>query len=836
MRLPADVALGSHPHAARLRALNRYLCGCVVVIGAVVLLGWATGSPVMKSVLPGMITMKVNTAVSLILLAVALRGIGRPGRGWRVTVRLCLTTLSVLAVMTLAEYALDIDLRIDNLLFYDYGSPRFPGRNAPATNFAFLGLAAAFVLLDLRRAVTLGQALLFVVASAPLATLGGYLYRAPGLYQNAPYPVIALNTSVALMLLCVGGLFARSDEGLMGVVTSDTLAGSLARRLLPAAVGLPLLIGLLVLAGERAGFYTAAFGSALLVAFCAILFAGAVCWTVTLLWRTESERATAERERLRTEQKLGEGEQRLRIALETARMGSWQLDLASGMLESSAQCKANFGLAPSHTLTYAALTEIIHPDDRTMVGTAVQKALSDKEDYHAEYRAVWPDGSVHWIVASGRGVYDDGGNAVRMVGVTLDVTARKTADAERERLLDAERSARTDAENANRMKDEFLSVVSHELRTPLNAILGWSQILRANPADAGDVAQGLEVIERNGRAQVAIIEDLLDMGRIISGKVRLDVQRVDVPTVIEAAVQSMRPAAEAKGVRLQVVLDPLAGPVSGDPSRLQQVVWNLLSNAIRFTPRGGKVQVTLERVNSHVEVTVTDTGEGINPDFLPYVFERFRQGDGSTTRRYGGLGLGLAIVKNLVELHGGQVYAKSPGEGQGATFRIALPLMPVRSDERPAGRRHPTADDDALARGTPPPSLKGVRVLVVDDEADSRTLVRRLLEASEASTSLAGSVDEAMALLASGNGDGPLFDVLVSDIGMPERDGFDLIQTLRKLPPDRGGTTPAVALTAYARSEDRTKAVLAGFDMHLAKPVDPHELCAVVARLSRRTA
>jgi len=415
------------------------------------------------------------------------------------------------------------------------------------------------------------------------------------------------------------------------------------------------------------------------------------------------------------------------------------------------------------------------------------------------------------------------------------VVAQAAVAIDNARLYDRERSARAESERQSRMKDEFLATLSHELRTPLNAILGWSQILRAGGGGAAyaadDVRQGLEVIERNARAQTKIIEDLLDMSRIIAGKVRLDVQRVPLAPAIEAAVETVRPAAVAKGVRLQVVLDPHAGPVSADPARLQQVFWNLLSNSVKHTGRGGRVQVLLERVNSHLEVSVIDDGEGVSPEFLPHVFDRFRQADSSAARRHGGLGLGLSIVKQLVELHGGTVRAKSPGVGKGATFTVTLPLTPVHADPEPdVERRHPQAasgeyhaDDDACVK------LGGVRVLVVDDEPDARALVKRLLENCEAVVTTAASASEALEALRRAKP-----DVVISDIGMPGEDGYALIRMIRALPPDEGGDVPAVALTAYARSEDRTRALLSGFQSHVAKPVEPTELVATVASLARR--
>ena len=381
------------------------------------------------------------------------------------------------------------------------------------------------------------------------------------------------------------------------------------------------------------------------------------------------------------------------------------------------------------------------------------------------------------------------------------------------------------------MKDEFLATLSHELRTPLNAILGWSQILREGPLDADDLTQGINVIERNARAQTKIIEDLLDMSRIISGKVRIDVQQIDLAPIVEAAVESIRPAADAKGVRLQTVLDPMARPVSGDPNRLQQVFWNLLSNAVKFTPRDGRVQVVLERVNSHLEVSVTDTGEGIKAEFLPHVFDRFRQADATTTRRHGGLGLGLAIVKQLVELHGGSVRVKSGGAGQGSVFTVVLPLTVIHSAAEPkTERRHPESPGSVpldLASGL---DLNGVKVLVVDDEPDARALVSRFLKECKAVVQTAGSAEEALAMMQK-----EIPDVLVSDIGMPDQDGYALIQRVRALGAEHGGHVPALALTAYARAEDRMKAVLAGFQMHVAKPVEGAELLTMIASLAGRT-
>jgi PAS domain S-box-containing protein len=384
------------------------------------------------------------------------------------------------------------------------------------------------------------------------------------------------------------------------------------------------------------------------------------------------------------------------------------------------------------------------------------------------------------------------------------------------------------AQQANRLKDEFLATLSHELRTPLTAILGWAHLLRTGDMNEASATNALEIISRNARAQAQLIDDLLDVSRIITGKLRLDVRQIDPLSFIEAAIEALRPAAEAKGVRIQKVLDTGISSVAGDPARLQQVVWNLLSNAIKFTQRGGRVQVRLERINSHVELAISDTGTGINPEFLPHVFDRFRQADQATTRQYGGLGLGLAIVRHLVELHGGTVRAESRGEGQGATFTVKLPLITVYQNESVAERVHPTAKDTLPALECPE-RLDGLRILVVDDEADTRELLKTALGNCGAEVTIAGSVPEALAAIEEARP-----QVLISDIGMAGEDGYDLIKRVRALTAAQGGKIPAIALTAYARTEDRLRALRSGYQMHVPKPVELTELIAVVASLAQR--
>jgi signal transduction histidine kinase len=413
--------------------------------------------------------------------------------------------------------------------------------------------------------------------------------------------------------------------------------------------------------------------------------------------------------------------------------------------------------------------------------------------------------------------------AIAIDNARLYEEARRSAD-ERARLLEAERATRAEIERISQMKDEFLSTLSHELRTPLHAVLGWSEILRARAKGDPQTQRGLETISRNARAQAQLIEDLLDMNRIVSGKLLLDVGRVDLAATVGAALDAIGPSATAKGVEVHPVVGPEVLAVCGDPDRLQQIVWNLLTNAVKFTPKGGRLDVSVVRAGASAEVTVRDSGAGIRPEFLPHLFERFRQADSSTTRRYGGLGLGLSIVKALVELHGGEVRAESPGEGAGATFTVSLPLL--EADDFTVAERV-----SAPGRHSNPPgpgtSLAGLTVLIVDDEQDARDVVRTVLADAGAEVLTACSAREALALLTARRP-----DVLVSDIGMPERDGYLLLRDVRALPADAGGATPAIALTAFARPEDRARATRAGFQMHLSKPIEPRELLASVRSLA----
>ncbi|MCD8486210.1 MAG: response regulator [Desertifilum sp.] len=410
------------------------------------------------------------------------------------------------------------------------------------------------------------------------------------------------------------------------------------------------------------------------------------------------------------------------------------------------------------------------------------------------------------------------------VYILADITERKRVEQERTLLLAREQEARAQAEAANRLKDEFLATLSHELRSPLNAMLGWTRLLNTRKFDEQRTAQAMQTIERSARAQAQLVEDLLDVSRIIQGKLRLNIRPVQLAEAIAAAIETIRPAAEAKQIEIQTAFEDPVGEVAGDFDRLQQIVWNLLSNAIKFTPKQGQVRVELQSVNSHIELNVSDTGQGIKADFLPYVFDRFRQADSSITRSYSGLGLGLAIVRHLVELHGGTVGASSAGEDRGATFTLKFPLMSA-SVETPAIPRISTPTINPALDGNLP-CLQGIRVLVVDDEVDTRDYLGFVLEQCQAEVWVAASAQDAIAALGQFKP-----NVLVSDIGMPQEDGYTFIRKVRALSKEQGGEIPAIALTAYARTEDRKQAIASGFQLHLSKPIEPKELAVGVASL-----
>lgn len=457
------------------------------------------------------------------------------------------------------------------------------------------------------------------------------------------------------------------------------------------------------------------------------------------------------------------------------------------------------------------------------VTAAWQQSLASGTPFEMEFPLRGQDGTFRWFLTRVRPLRDANGTIVRWFGTNTNID-------ERVRLLASEKSARSEAERSSRAKDEFLAIVSHELRNPLNAMLGWTRLLRSGSIPAERQARALETIERNATNQAQLIEDLLDVSRIVSGKLPLAVETVGMARIVEMAIDSARPAMDAKELRVSMVLDDQV-VLSGDPTRLHQIVWNLLTNATKFTPRGGSIRVVLRRDGSQLELSVTDSGRGIEPAFLPHVFERFRQADASTTKSFGGLGLGLAITKSLVEMHGGTITAASDGVDRGATFVVRFPVAAVRHASPSSAAPERVAPASTAMSFVQPAELRGLRVLVVDDEPDTREVVAAVLAACGSNVFPASSVEEAVALF-----DQELPDVILSDIGMPVADGYELIRLVRSRPRARGGATPAACLTGYASSGDRRRALVAGFTMHLSKPVDPAELVAVVASLARMAA
>ncbi len=525
---------------------------------------------------------------------------------------------------------------------------------------------------------------------------------------------------------------------------------------------------------------------------------------------------------------LKQSEKRLKTLTEKVRVIPWELNATTGNFTYvGPQTVDILGYPLSDWYTDNFWAKHMHPEDQEWAIQYCQESSLSLDNYEFEYRMLAADGKVVWLYDIVNVVRDENGPQL-LHGFMIDITARKQAEQEREQLLEREQTARAQAEAANRMKDEFLATLSHELRTPLNAILGWTQLLRSRKFDQTTTGRALETIERNTRSLAQLIEDVLDVSRIIKGTLHLNIDRIKLVALVEAAIDTVYPAAQAKEISINCKFDPELGVVIGDANRLQQIVWNLLSNAVKFTPKGGRVDVQLERIESHVQIRVSDTGIGIAAEFLSHVFERFRQEDSSITRSHGGLGLGLAIVRHLVELHGGTVSAESPGIGQGATFIVNLPMKAVYVETNTAEQLSSVVDNQEANNYLP--KLDGLRVLIVDDEADARHLLTMILGQYGAQVMAASSASDALLALQEYRP-----HILVSDIGMPQEDGYTLIRQVRALPTDQGGRIPAVALTAYARAEDRTQALLAGFQLHVPKPVNPGELAAVVANLTGRT-
>ena len=550
-----------------------------------------------------------------------------------------------------------------------------------------------------------------------------------------------------------------------------------------------------------------------------------------------------------TEMGLAESEERMRLAIEGAGIATWDVDLRDGSAHWSRQFYALLGCKADGDSTVDMWLDVIHADDRGAVAAAMDDARRRGKLFNQEHRIVRrTDNAERWLAPYGKVHADPSGQPTRFMGIVVDITSRKREEMWRDQLLKLEQRARTEAENVARLKDEFLATLSHELRSPMSAILGWLHLMRSGRLTEEQHAKAIETIERNAHLQNQLINDLLDVSRVVAGKLDLVREAGLLEEIVESSVNSVRVSAQAKDIEITTALEPI-GPVHFDSGRLQQVFGNLLSNAVKFTPAGGRIAVTARRSGEMYEIDVTDSGEGISPDLLPHLFERFRQADGSTTRKHGGLGLGLAIVRHIVELHGGTVSAESEGDGKGATFRVKLPISahavvsarefvkPYAADAADAADAAAAAQDTSAAARLDGPlggprdaaaaaRLKGVRVLVTDDEASARGLMSQVLSSEGADVMTASSAKEALAICSRWR---PA--VLVLDIGMPGEDGYALLGRLRSEP--GGSGAPALAVTGYARDEDRNRALSAGFQAHISKPYDVDAVVKVIAGLAR---
>ncbi len=804
----------------------------------------------------------------------------------------------------------------------------FATRMAPSAALAFLLNGVALTMLDVetRRGSRPAQHLALIALLLSLSVALGHAYQT-SFYEfivARGWPEMTALTAVIFVALSIGVVCARPRNGLVSLLTSESIGGSLARRLLPAAIVIPAALGALTLIGRKAGYFDTSFAAPALAAATVLFFMALIWRSAASLHNLDTERTLAEAALYKAYSELQKRVNEQTSELMRANQDLWaemierervekdlshsQEELAqheqseSRLRENAAWFRTMVDTTPvmiwvagadkvcdffnRSWLEYTGRTiekdpafmengwaEGVHPEDFERCLEIYADAFNDRREFEVECRLRRTDGDYRWVLVYGAPRFDpdrthridatDGANGADAfdgfdgsiktfagyIGSCLDIHERKKYEDE---LLSREQAVRGQAEEANRLKDEFLATVSHELRAPLNAIQGWVKLLRDGRLNPEESARALETIERSTRAQNRIISDLLDVSRIITGKLSLNVRPIQPAAVIKSAVESLRPAADAKEISIELELDDDAGAISGDSDRLRQIVWNLVSNAIKFTPARGKVRVKLECAGEHIVIAVSDTGVGIAQDFLPFVFDRFRQGDGSSTRRQGGLGIGLAIVRHLTEMHGGSVGVQSPGLDQGATFVVKLPLIAQTQAPHPSHPAHPThaatlaqsphtvraaqvhagceaEDSDAVDQTL---KLDGLRVLAVDDDQDARDLIRTILTQYGAVVETAGSISQALAVFERPEEWQP--ELLISDIEMPEADGYQLIRKLRELESQRGRRVPAIALTAYARVEDRLRSLSAGFQMHVTKPVEPAELLTIVASLTGR--
>jgi PAS domain S-box-containing protein len=818
----ADHSVKSNRFVSRSKSFSRAAAVLVMLIGTVALIGWLTDVALLKSIY-GDIRMKANTALALMLAGASLWSLQRANhKSSRMIGKICAATAGLIGLLTLTEHVIGWNLHIDQLFFTEPPgavATTSPGRMGITASSCFTMFGIAMLLLYRRRAVSFAQILSIVAGFWALLAIIGYAYGAEALFGIAQSTGIALPTAIALFALCLGILGACIDTGMLLVVCGETAAAIMARRLTLVAICGPFALGWVFLAGQRAGYFDLGFSTALSASAIIVLF-------LLAIWRAAVRLRQVEQEHLATEAKYERAQALLAGIVESSEDAiiSKTLDGLISSWNGAAERLYEFTAAEA----IGQPITIIIPPERLDEEQLIQESLRNGEGLDTfDTVRITKSGRRINVSLTVSPIRDQHGKVIGASKAARDITERRNAEEERERMLLQERSLRAEAERAARMKDEFLATISHELRTPLSAILGWSTILSKEPSDQATVANAIAAIERNAKSQAQLIEDLLDVSRIVSGNLCLDVKPVALTAVVKAAMDSVQPAADAKEIQLQMIVDPTADNVRGDAVRLQQVIWNLLSNSIKFTPKGGHVSVKVDRSNSMAQVTVTDTGEGIPAEFLPYVFDRFKQADGSITRKYGGLGLGLAIARHLTEMHGGTIEVDSAGEGLGATFKISLPLVAVTATAAINSARSAAVAASTPARNVP--DLHGIRVLVVDDAADTREMLRVVLEQFGADVTTAASAGETLDVLPAWQP-----NVLVSDIGMPEEDGYTLIRKVRALSAEKGGDIPAIALTGYVRVEERMRALDAGYQMFVPKPVEVSELATIIAGLIGR--
>ncbi|MGH9936581.1 MAG: hybrid sensor histidine kinase/response regulator [Blastocatellia bacterium] len=844
--VPTEVAETSHRLSRALKLMLTVTSLSVALIGAVALARWSFGLESLKSLASNFLT--TAFCFTLMCASLSLWWFSPKSSFKRHAAQFCGALVALTGLLTLSQYLAGWDLPTKRMLFNN------------AFCFMFSGFALTGVRTGTGRRNRVAQLFALTSGFCALTTIIGYLYGAPDLIGFFHFTRPAMYAAIALFALNVWLLATQEGGGMIASFVSHGPEGILARQLaLGGGVAL-VALGLLTEWGERALYLQPQAQKALLITT-------GVAIISALVWRAMRATARLDVTRSRAEAALRQSEERYRAVSELTSDYVYEIRVATdgqmALEEATAAFTRITGFTPEEWREKGGLKSHIYPEDMPVSEQRLQRLLAGQEDV-SEFRIITRGGETRWLRDYGRAVWDEAaGRVTRIYGAVeditdrklaeerlreseaRDITERKRAETERERLYERERAARAEAERmravaeaANRSKDEFLTMVSHELRSPLNAVLGYARLLRSGPTDGAFVAHAAAIVERNAKAQLQIVEDLLDSARIITGRLRLEARPADLVPAIEAAIAVARPAAESKGVELAAYFSLAPEQVLGDPDRLQQIVWNLLSNAVKFTPEGGRVELRMESDGEHVRITVSDNGAGIEPEFLPYVFDRFLQADTSVTRRFGGLGLGLSLVKQLTELHGGTISATSDGVGCGATFTVALPCLAMQPAIFAQPQPREAAISEVLTENAIPldqaPSLDGSLILIVDDQEEARELMTLALKSCGAQVMAVSSGVEALAILSDPPG-GVRPDALILDIAMPEEDGYVALQKVREMEAELGveqsEQIPAIALTPYGRSEDRLRALAAGFRMHVAKPVEPLELAIVISSL-----